>query len=354
MLLYVDKKKQKRRRVKIITAVLAGCFVLFANIVLFYSMLDKADMALVDSPSLQGKSTAVSEADANTIGLFSSKNNASPEIVIISKEINRFNLITTAYVFSKLSPTVKNVYFSPEVKSREYLLRLLRVYLPDVRLSDAKDGVIITTDYELFADVIQQNKLSPKIFYYSHAQRQQKPAVLDKLLNEKFPLPVMPKTRLEKEKSALAKFAGRYQKELRGLLNGNDVDFAFRHYLLQQANVCFVSEKNIICNFAANNSLQKNIRMLSENPSFSTAGIKKMALLTSLQEIDAGDDIQSDEGVAFRYGERETIILPGEKSKYDDLYSALLLNAGINPDYFADDMRYYKFKTVEVNADDKI
>ncbi len=345
MLLYVNKKKQKRRRVKIITVVFVCCFIFCANIIVFLSSLHETDKHLAEDYSLFGKKVDASEP--GVVCLFSAKSKALPEIVILPDVMNRQNLITTAYAFSKLA-AAGSVYFSPEVENSEYLLKLLQLYLPDVRLSDAKGGIIITSDEKNFSDIIKGNKLYPKVYYYNHAVRQQKPDGLDMLLDEQFPLPLLPKSRLEKEKAALKLFAETFQEELRGMLNGrHNADFAFRHYLLQQANLCFVSERQAVCRTDAKVSLQKSLLSFGKKA-------KKIVLLTSLQEIKFGENTEADEGIVFRYGEREAIILPFEKNKYSDLYSALKQNAGVNPEYHAVDMKYYKFKTAEVYADDKI
>lgn len=353
MLLYVDKKKQRRQKIKIITIILIWCFVLCANVVLYRLIIYQADKNLTEDVFLQNREDVVLEHDS--VCLFSAKGKISSQIVVVPDKLNQYNMLTLGYVFSKLSSDVNNVFFSPEVEEQEYLLRLLKVYVPNVVLSNTMDGIIITTNYEKFAGIVQKNRLFPKVFSYSNAVRKQKTVGLKTLLDERFPLPVLPTTHLEKEKALLLEFVKKYQGDLRGLLSGKDeLIFSARHYFLQHANLCVVAESNVLCALATDKALQKNMRDLLKKASLRGESVRKIMILTSLQEVDWGDDVQSDDGLVFRYGEREAIILPDEKIKYEDIYSALQLNAGINPNYHVEDMKYYKFKAVEVYADDEV
>ncbi len=352
MLLYVDKKKQKRQKIKRIIAVLACFFVLYANVTTFHSLQHAAQRHLFDYQPITNINQFGARQDV--VGVFTAKGENAAKIIVVPEILSRQNLVTIAMVIARFMQTAQEVYFTQEVPEQEYLFRFIRLFFPDINLSKTRTGVVVTTRLDNVEDIVKQGGFYPRFFYYNYAKKHVDLGILASLIDEKFPLPEVPVDSLAKEKAALTEFADLYHAELVALLAGKEeVPFSVQYFMLQHVNVCAISGEKFFCQLNENVSLQKNLQFWADKMD-GKEWIDKLVLLTSLQEVSPGDVLDADDGVIFRYGKREEIMLPVEKKDIDNVYARLKVKMGVNPDYFDADMKFYRFKIVEVNFNDSI
>lgn len=351
MLLYVDKKRQKRQKIKRIIITLLCCFIFGANLIAFQSLLHTSRQRLVDQQSVFN--TGIQTVQQDTVSVFTAKDVDVAEVIVFPKILSRENLVTIGMVVAKFMLSTHDVYFTPEVDARDYLLRFIRLFLPDVRLSKTGEGVIITTQFETVEDIIKKRELYLRVFNYNYAKERVNVKIFAELMDERFPLPQEPKSLLAKEKAVLESFVKGYRIELLNLWKGKDISFPVQYFMLQHEDVCIVLASDILCNIDPTSSLQRKFQALMSEQ-IEQKYPEKLVLLTSQQEIKAGTLLDDDDGIIFRYGRREEIMLPAEKAGIHDIYTELKRRMGINTDYFDKDMKFYRFKTVEVNVNENI
>lgn len=353
MLLYVDKKRQRRQRLKIIISILACFLVLCANISRFNITLHQTEQHLTDFHSLEHSHHWYTKSDIVTI--FTAKGTETPRAILVPQRLNRENISTIALALSKLTNTSFKITFTPEITEKESLQKLAAVFTQTTPPASAENNVIVSTQMHELLNLINDNNLYPTVLHYQDTQKLKKTAELQKLIDTLYPLPLPPQSRLEEEQQALKSFAAKYHKELLNffLPHPEPIIFTDKNLFLQNTGICLTTPHKNICQTDNTASLQLNIQAaLKELPNNTKP--QKLILLTSMQEISPQTPLAADEGAAFRYGERQTLILPHEKSEKINTYALLKQNAGINPDYQTSDMKFYKFKTTEIDINDNI
>lgn len=352
MLLYVDKKRQKRQKIKAIIITFLGIFVLLANLIIYQKLLHTPRLHLVDYRPILGENHNLLQRD--TVCVFLADEALNAEIIVIPEVLSRENLLTIGMVVAKFMLKARNVYFMPDVTDVDYLFRLIRLFVPHIHHSANESGVIITTKLDSVVNMIKERQLSPRVFNYNYAQKQIDENILVDLIDERFPLPEVPVDALAKEKKALTDFVDMYKVVFSSLLSGKwRMPFAVKHFMLQQANACVMMNGKALCQINENASLLENLYRLRLGLS-ANENLSQLILLTSLQEIRLNEPLAEDDGVVLRYGEREEIVLPKERNGIDNVYVILRRKMGINSDYFDEDMKFFRFKVVEVNFDEKI
>jgi len=353
MLLYVDKKKQRRQRLKIIISALSCFLILFANIFHFTDTLHQTEQHLTDFHPLEHSHPWYNQSDV--VIIFTSKGKNTPLAILIPQRLNRENISTIALAFSKLANTSFKITFTPEITEKKSLQKLASIFTQTIPSDSAENNVIVSTQISELLSLINSNNLYPTVLHYQDTQKLQKTAELQTLINTLYPLPLPPQSRLEKEKQALEHFAAKYHKKLTNffLPHPESIIFTDKNLFLQNTGICLTTPHKNICQTDEKTSLQLNIQTALKKLPNDTKP-QKLILLTSMQEIELQTPLAEDEGVAFRYGERQTLLLPHEKNEKIDTYTLLKQNAGINPDYQTSDMKFYKFKTMEIDINDNI
>ncbi len=354
MLLYVDKKKQKRQRIKIFCLVFGSLLLLLINILHFAAALHHSDKSLTSYKPLDIHKS--NPAETSTITIFTAESRATPEIIIIPHQLNRTSALTAALAFSKIAPQTPYISFAPEIKDVDFLFSLAQIFIPDIQIGNKPDSILITTDTTDIARLIHEKMLYPRALNNRQSSKLSPNAQLDNLVNHYFPIPSQPQERMEKERLALAQFASDYKRELQNLVISETptishaASFPAQNILLQNASLCLKSSNTLACSLSSENSLEKNISLAKQKlpPALYP---QQLFLLTSMAEITAASDLSADEGLLFRYGQREAVLIPNTTPGHNNnaIFRELKLQAGLNPDYQNEAMKFYKFKTVEIN-----
>lgn len=349
MLLYVDKKKQKRRRLKIIITTLASLFFLCANIIFFSTRLQQTKQHLTNFHPQKQTSAWYKNSDIVTI--FTQNKHQHPHAIIIPEKINRENLLIIALAFSKMGNTPFTVELTPDVKESLTLQKLATLY--NTSPNTPKHKIHISTDINALSDLIKTKRLHPTTLHYQNTKKLKQTNELQTLLDTTFPLPAEPQTQLEQEQYALKSFALTYHNELQNFFTDKPQKIAFtnQNLFLQNVGICLMTDQTRICELNNTSSLQANIRTALEKISTKP---QKLLLLTSKQEIKPNTFLAGDEGAIFEYGNRHALLLPHEKDEKINTYTLLKQKAGLNPDYYSKDMKFYKFKTTEIDINDNI
>lgn len=354
MLLYVNKKQQKRKRIKLISLILFCVFVVFANILYFKKDLHNSDKNLIDYTSITVHHNWY--YSSQNITLFSSKNKQSSNIILIPIIINRENIQIIAHTLSKLK-NITSIEFTDEVPHQKLITSLAHPFWAK-QPNKSNKKVLITTNIENIRQQIYNKKLFPTVINYQQAQKIKNNSYIMSIINKEFPLPIPPQNILEEQRQSLQKFAQTYYTELKQLPQiPNYKNLSAHGFFLQNINLCIQTNNTKICAINNNNSFQKNIDIvLKQLPNDNT--IIRLSLLTSLEEINQNTILEANDGLLFKYGIKEKILLPSEvidiKQKQQNPYTEIKKQAGLNYYYESDDMKFYKFKIVEIDINDKI
>ena len=356
MLLYVDKKKEKRRKVKIFLFILLSIFILLANFSHFFYALHHTPKKLTTYKT--SKKTNDWYLNAQPAILFASRKTPI-KAILVPKEISRENLITTISIFAELKNKIQMLKISPKTPLFSEIKQAAQIFSPDLKISDENFDTIITPDINEITDLIKSERLFPSTFNYKQATPLENTHEIKSLVNTTFPLPIPPKNSLEKEWMALNNFIKENEESLMNFIkNDTPPIFAVQNAFLKNIRICMITKNDTLCKTQDNISLQKNIiDIKNEIPKNQT--VKKLIFLTSDEEIFIlkKQKLEQNEGLHFCYQNKEAFIFPKEIPSLEDLKKDLIKlkeKAGINPEYTTTDMKLYKFKIVEVNIDEKI
>ncbi len=355
MLLYVDKKKLKRHKIKIICITLSWILIILANIICFKTALHHTSQTLTTYTTLQKKQDWYNNADIVTI--FSEKQNKTIKAIIIPKQINRENVLTIALAFSNLPRRNTRLVFANDAPQKQLLQKLGTIFIQASADETPQNTIIITTDINNVISLINEYKLYPNILNHKQSAKLQSIPSIQQLLNQHFPPRAQPQTPQEQQLHAIQNFANTYHTDLQNLINTSPptIKFTAQNLILQNLGVCISSADQTACSVEPDNSLQQNIRIALA--SLNAQIPQKLFLLTTLEEIPANTVLADNDGLFFRYGLKKTFILPQKKaqsSNNTNIYAYLKQQAGLNPDYQSPDMKFYKFKTTEININDNI
>lgn len=355
MLLYVDKKKLKRRKIKIVSITLSCFLILLANIICLKNSLHQTNKSLTSYEPLQITQDWYNNTDVVTT--FSEQKSKQIKAILIPQIINRENALTIALAFSKLPPNHTNLIFADDIKEKAYLQRLGTLFTQSSADTAQPNDIIITNNINNITFLISKQKLSPHTINYKQTAKLQNLPALQKLLNQQFPPTPQPQTEQEKQQQAIQNFAKTYRTDLQNLIHASSsyIAFSTRNLILQNLGICLSTAEKTICSIRPDNSLQQNIRIALINLHHQAP--QKLFLLTTPEEIPVNAILDADDGILFHYGSKEAFILPQKRGQYPNntnIYAYLKQQAGLNPDYHTPDMKFYKFKTTEIDINDKI
>ena len=350
MLLYIDKKKQKRQKIKILAIIFTILFFIISNLIQFPISLNNSKQKIAHYTSNQNSVHKL----PNAVTVFAVSQYATPKIIQIPSPLNREEIKTLTQIFKKHADKIKTIYITPEVQTPQTIQTILRTVIPDLKITNNKEtSIIITTAYNNFASLIQKESLYP----YTKIQSKKitLPQSFYHLQDSFFPLPIIPDSILKAEQINLQNFANDYKTEIQTYVSTNrlsEIPFPQQHLFLQNVNICLSYDNKHFCNLENQLSLAHKLTILSQKLPKNAQNIK-LNLLTTQQNINSIDNLNEDDGILFRYGVRESILLPGSYKKTES-FQKLKKDAGLNPEYQNKNMNFYKFKTVEINLDDKI
>lgn len=352
MLLYVDKKKQRRQKIKVLSFIFACSFIVLANIIHYKNSLHKSQASITDYQNIQTTHDWFYTSD--TIQIFTKKNQTNPLIIITPQTITKENAQIIAYALSNQKPDT-SIRLSQSLTNNQILKSLIQ-YFEKASIKSNNNPLLITNNITEAKEIIYKEKLHPHFLTYKKSQNIIKTTEIKQLLDKIFPPIQKPTTNLEQELFSLKDFASKYKTDIiNSFSNNHKHNFTIHGLFLKNANICINNQNQKICQIANNNSFEKNIKnILAKN---TIDNITQINLLTSLQEISSDDLLEKDEGIIFQFENRREILLPYEIKKISAInnpFHIIKNNLGINPKYTSPKMKFFKFKTLEINLNDKI
>jgi hypothetical protein len=352
MLLYVDKKKQKRKKIKVICFILTSIFIVLANIIHYKKSIHQTQNSLNNYQNIITTHNWFYSSDA--IQIFTKKNKQAPNVIITPKDVTRENAKTIAYALSKI-PQKTSVSLSTNLTNNQIFKSLIQHFKLDYT-TDKNQSFIITDNIKEAEEIIYKEKLYPTFLTYKKIKKVTNNTDLKILINTLFPPIQEPETSLEKEISSLNEFVLMYKKDILDALSPNHKhSFTTHGFFLKNANICINYQHNKICEINNNYSLEKNIKNIIEKNI--DKNISHINILTSLKEISTTESLENNDGIALIFENRTEVLLPHELkqlSQTDNPFYIIKNKMGINPDYTSSKMKYFKFKTLEIEINDNI
>lgn len=213
MLLYIDKKKQKRRRIKIAALTVAAVLFVILNCTHFSTALHQTDKTLLTYHPRPSMAEEYEHSAPVTLFTFTSASAAdsAPAVILIPSVANRQNFITTAQAFSQIAPDTTEVQFTPEIKETSALLSLIQIFAPACRITESSHtavnqpdtipsdtepsssrSIIVSSDINAVKAVISAQNLYPHTINYTAALKKFKTleafSSVKPLLDRLFPL----------------------------------------------------------------------------------------------------------------------------------------------------------------------
>lgn len=356
MLIYVDKKKERQRKIKIFCIISFIIIFISLNIFSFRNYLHHTGDALINYQQIKHQNNWYDKT--SPIYVFSSKKNSSTSIIIIPSTINREDALTLGNTFNTLPKQNYFLQITDNIKDQTFLRQIAEITLPKTAPDQNTAELIITNDITEIQDKIDNFKLYPKAYSYTKAIKLQN-TELTNLLNKYYPPQPKPQTQIEKEQKALATFVEENKKDLIDfILKDISPKFSKQSIFLESTRLCLQGYGTTICQMQSETSLLLNIKNALER---FPENIKpqKLILLSSNEKIHPDDiqNLETDEGLYFHFNRRTAFLLPDELSvltiEKEPLY-ILKEKAGFNPEYTSPQMELYKFKITEVNLDEEI
>ena len=357
MLIYVDKKKEKQRKIKIFCLVLFAIIFVCLNILSYHKQRHHEQTDLSSYQKISHQNEWYDKA--LPIYLFSNKETSAPNIIILPKTINKETALILVDSLINLPRQNYNLTITDEVKNKKFLKQLFKIARPKLSSDESSAEIILTSDFDMVQNTINNFGLYPKTLSYGKINTALFSEPLNNLINEQYPPQTEPQTKIEKEQKALAEFAAENKTELMNLIFKNiPPKFSKQASFLENSRLCLQTENSINCQTRPETSLLLNIKK-ALNATAKDAKPQKLLLWTSNEKINPTDlhQLKNDEGLYFRFHQLETYLLPQELNALTiekEPLTILKEKAGFNPEYTSPEMELYKFKITEVNLDEQI
>lgn len=363
MLLYVDKKKERQKKIKRILLIICIICIVVINFINFPIDLNHAKESLLNYRAPTTTPQWYTQTSPVTILSSPQKTNYA---LIIPKELTRENLAIIAKAFSQIPSTSTKIYFTPEITQQDALFKLAQIFVPSLKLSTTSAPIMVSSNEDEIISLLKTKEYTIHSLNYNVAKDIYSKPEVQTFLNTNAPLPPMPQNKLEQEKANLTQLAKNKKDIILSTIPSTSyakIDFPIsaQYILLKNTNVCLSSSDKKFCTLNNSSSLKENIKKTLKKFTPSDE-LQTLSLLTSSEEINPNTTLAQDEGLIFRFGIREQILLPQEIKQYNskssieepNVFRYIKQQAGINPDYNNPEMKFYKFKTVEININDNI
>lgn len=362
MLLYVDKKKERQKKIKRILFIISIIVIILLNFIQFPSSLHQTKKQLLSYNSKTATPEWYIQAEPITILSTPKKEEL---IFLIPQHSSRENLITLAKAFSLIPHNTTKINISSEIVDSEKILKLAQIFSPKIKQDNTSTQLIVLSDENKIPELTQSKNFIPHSINYATSKDFAITPEIQTFLDSSAPLPQAPQNKQEQEQENLKKLI----KDNKDIILSSipftpyakvDYPISAQNILLKNASICLSSQNNKICTLNTHKSLAYNIKeALQKFPTEEKP--QQLALLTSFQEIPYHSDISSNDGLLFCFELREYILLPQEIKKYQtepnkeaDIFRYIKQQAGLNPDHHNPKMKFYKFKTVEIDINDNI
>lgn len=355
MLIYVDKKKEKQKKIRIITFILCCTFIILLNIKHFYTSQDLSTQNLATYQTI--KHTNPWYQQSAPVHLFSSKENSFQTVILIPDKLTRENAITLAAALSKLPNQLYSLNMTSDVPDKKTIQTIAQRMLNISDSNTATANILLTTDINNVLPIIYQEHLHPSTFTYKASQEALKNSLINVILNNIYPTSATAKNNIEKEQQNLEVFAKDNFKYIKKFIfKQKEPPFSKQNLFLKNIRLCLKSKNEISCSTATENSFLKNLSLAKKNLKGTP---DKLILWTSNFPLDdlSSTELTANEGIYFKNGNRQSFLLPQDIKTLTNAKEILYIlkrKVGLNPEYTNSDMKLYKFKTAEVNLDDNL
>lgn len=362
MLLYVNKKEERRKKIKKLITTISIILFCIINLLYLYKHLNYTNSNILTYTSPIKAPEWYTQTSPVVIFYTKDKTHFA---ILIPEELNRENLKTISVALSKLPTSINNLYFADKIENNKILLELIQVYTPQIQQTQDKDKaeLIIASKEDNLLPLLNNQNFYPKTINYKQIKHYSLPSQIYSIIDTNYPIAFTPKTQLETEQQNLQNFAKDNKDKLLSYFSQrtiSNVDFPLStdNLFLKNVRLCISGALEKSCSLKKHQSLEKNIENALKK--FTTHNKpQRLSLLTSFKKIADTETIEKDEGIFFRFEKREYLMLPNEIAKYKkqnstNLFNYIKLQSGINPEYKTPKMQFYKFKTVEINLNDNI
>ena len=362
MLLYVDKKKERQKKIKRILFIISIILIILINFIQFPIDLHQTKKQLLNYSSKTATPEWYTQAEPITILSTPSKKEI---IFLIPKYSNRENLITLAKAFSIIPNNASEINISPEISFSEQIFKLAQIFSSQIKQNNKSTQIIVSSDAEKILKLAQTKNYFPYTINNTSLKDFIITPEVQAFLDSFAPLPLAPQNKQEQEQENLKKLIKDHKDIILSSIPSTpyakiDYPISAQYILLKNSSICLSSQDKKICSLNTNKSLSYNIKEALQKFAPQEKA-EQLSLLTSFQEIPYQSNISSNDGLLFRFELREYILLPQEIKKYKkrhnnktDIFRYIKQQAGINPDYHTPKMKFYKFKTVEIDINDNI
>ena len=220
MLLYVDKKALRYKKIKYSFIAVFTIFFVWANVYFFGEFLHTPNGHIVDYKRIKTFDNKWYQNSVPVV-LYSSFD-GKPKVMIIPQDITREIITEVANVFMNFNDKNKlNILFTNDVCNRDYLLTIASLFVANVNEVKNEEDLIISSNYDYVKPFIYYNRLQPSVINYSESNLLKSNIDFQKILNKRFPLAYIPRNNLEIEQESLKNFADDYKDDINNLLDGN-------------------------------------------------------------------------------------------------------------------------------------
>ena len=346
MLLYVNKKAERRKKIKLILIILFIIFFVTVNILNFQNKLHTTSENLNSYQQITHINSWYSSY--HPIEIYQKNNQI--KAILIPKTMTRETLETLAIILQKIKKQKTNeIHILPQLNSSELITEVLKTYNIQTNSTPTPKSIVVSSSFASLKPYIYENNLFPKIITYSNSNNVEVLSLIDKY----YPLPPLPQNNLSKQKQSITLFANNHKKELKDLVTTKQTNTSNYHKkdaLLKNIPICLQTKNDTFCSFNKETSLIKNIEN-AKKQNTSKSPYKNLILFTSFEKCSP-KTFNHLNGLLFKFHNRETILLPNEITT--NPFYTIKQKAGINPDYESTDMEFYQFKIVEIDINDNI
>jgi hypothetical protein len=344
MLLYVNKKAIRQKKIRITLIIFFSILFIFANIICFKQTFHTSSKTPNNYTSI--KKEALFIETYPIIEAYTTKNNAT-KLILIPKNLTKQASHKLAHIFTH--EKTASVFITNELNNNKTLLDIIKFFNIEISQTISTNTVVISSDTAKATPIIYQEKLYPSTIIYQEFKDNN----FAKMLEQHFYKKAIATDNLSNEARALNDFITDYKDELINLVKNNKLNkqkFAQQDGLLQNIKFCLKTNKQVYCDIEDKISFAKKIsKILQTIPQQET--IKKLILLTSFEETTP-QTFAPNCGLLFKFNKRNAILLPEEITP--EAFNNIKIKAGINPAHTNNIMTFYQFKTAEIILNDNI
>ena len=249
MLLYVDKKKERQKKLKRILLIICTICIVAINFIDFPIDLNHTKASLLNYRAPTTTPQWYTQTSPITILSSSQKTNYA---LIIPQELTRENLAIIAKAFSQIPSTATQIYFTPEITQQDELLKLAQIFVPSLKLSTTSAPIMVSSNEGEILALLNTKEYTIHSLNYNTAKDIYSKPEVQTFLNTNAPLPPMPQNKLEQEKANLIQLVKDKKDIILSTIPSTSyakIDFPIsaQYILLKNTNVCLSSSDKKFC-----------------------------------------------------------------------------------------------------------